>query len=72
MRPIETFLVLQMLQVAEYHALSLVPAKPLKRPSIKARKNKLLTFLQGMTFPLLLKLICCICLINEGTNFEVL
>ncbi|KAL2556241.1 Histone-lysine N-methyltransferase ATX5 [Forsythia ovata] len=36
-----------MLQVAEYHALSVVPAKPLKRPSIKVRKKKLLTFLQG-------------------------
>lgn len=36
-----------MLQMAEYHERSLVPAKSVKRPSIKVRKQKLLTFLQG-------------------------
>ncbi|GFP81097.1 histone-lysine n-methyltransferase atx5 [Phtheirospermum japonicum] len=33
--------------MAEYHERSLVPAKPVKRPSIKVRKQKLLTFLKG-------------------------
>ncbi|XP_073315151.1 histone-lysine N-methyltransferase ATX4-like [Primulina huaijiensis] len=35
-----------MLQMAEYHERNLVPAKPLKRPSIKVRRQKLLNFLQ--------------------------
>ncbi|GAU21106.1 hypothetical protein TSUD_10230 [Trifolium subterraneum] len=35
-----------MLQLAEFHAKAIVSAKP-KRPSSKARKQKLLTFLQG-------------------------
>ncbi|KAL0299672.1 UNVERIFIED_CONTAM: Histone-lysine N-methyltransferase ATX4 [Sesamum radiatum] len=35
-----------MLQMAEYHERSLVPAKSVKRPSIKVRKQKLLNFLQ--------------------------
>ncbi|GER46707.1 histone-lysine N-methyltransferase ATX5 [Striga asiatica] len=35
-----------MLQMAEYHEQSLVPAKPVKRPSIKVRRQKLLNFLQ--------------------------
>lgn len=38
-----------MLQIAEYHANGLVSVAPPKRPSVKARKQKLLTFLQGMT-----------------------
>uniref|UniRef100_A0A165XES6 Histone-lysine N-methyltransferase n=1 Tax=Daucus carota subsp. sativus TaxID=79200 RepID=A0A165XES6_DAUCS len=36
-----------MLQVAEYHQRSLVPVNSQKRPSQKARKQKLLDFLQG-------------------------
>lgn len=44
------FLVSQMLQVAEYHARTAVPFKSLKRPSIKVRRQKLLTFLQGISF----------------------
>lgn len=40
--------ILQMLQVAEYHARAVVSANSLKRPSLKARKQKLLSFLQGM------------------------
>ncbi|CAN6569614.1 unnamed protein product [Malus baccata var. baccata] len=35
-----------MLQLAEYHENALVSSKPPKRPSIKERKQKLLTFLQ--------------------------
>ncbi|KAG5019196.1 hypothetical protein JHK87_015051 [Glycine soja] len=35
-----------MLQLAEFHATAQVPAKP-KKPSLKERKQKLLTFLQG-------------------------
>ncbi|KAK4384856.1 Histone-lysine N-methyltransferase ATX4 [Sesamum angolense] len=37
-----------MLQMAEYHERSLVPAKSVKRPSIKVRKQKLLNFLQDV------------------------
>lgn len=37
-----------MLQVAEYHQRSLVPVNSQKRPSQKARKQKLLAFLQGI------------------------
>lgn len=43
----KTILLWQMLQMAEYHERSLVPAKSVKRPSIKVRKQKLLNFLQG-------------------------
>lgn len=35
-----------MLQVAEYHARTAVPVKSLKRPPLKVRRQKLLTFLQ--------------------------
>ncbi|KAI3783570.1 hypothetical protein L1987_42654 [Smallanthus sonchifolius] len=35
-----------MLQVAEYHARAVVSVNSLKRPSLKARKQKLLSFLQ--------------------------
>ncbi|KAL4557002.1 hypothetical protein LXL04_035172 [Taraxacum kok-saghyz] len=35
-----------MLQVAEYHARTVVSVNSLKRPSLKARKQKLLSFLQ--------------------------
>ncbi|GAB2265081.1 hypothetical protein Dimus_000148 [Dionaea muscipula] len=35
-----------MLQMAEYHAHALASAKPPKRPSLKVRKQKLLSFLQ--------------------------
>ncbi|KAG4393156.1 hypothetical protein GLYMA_03G027950v4 [Glycine max] len=34
-----------MLQLAEFHATSQVPAKP-RKPSLKERKQKLHTFLQ--------------------------
>jgi hypothetical protein len=43
---IQSVLTSQMLQLAEFHAKAIVSAKP-KRPSSKARKQKLLTFLQG-------------------------
>lgn len=39
-----------MLQLAEYHANTVVSAKPPKRPSMKERKQKLLAFLQGTFF----------------------
>nr|GMC71504.1 histone-lysine N-methyltransferase ATX4-like [Ipomoea batatas] len=35
-----------MLQIEEYHEQSVVPTKSVKRPSLKVRKQKLLTFLQ--------------------------
>lgn len=41
---------LQMLQLADYHENALVSVKPPKKPSIKERKQKLLTFLQGILF----------------------
>ncbi|CAA2998731.1 histone-lysine N-methyltransferase ATX4-like [Olea europaea subsp. europaea] len=62
-----------MLQVAEYHALSLVPAKPLKRPSIKARKNKLLTFLQEKYEPVYAKWTterCAVCRWVEDWDYN--
>ena len=37
-----------MLQVAEDHDNSFVPVNPPKRPSIRERRQKLLTFLQGI------------------------
>ena len=40
-------LTLQMLQLAEYHANATATTKPLKRPSIRERKQKLLAFLRG-------------------------
>lgn len=39
---------LQMLQLADYHENALVSVKPPKKPSLKERKQKLLTFLQGI------------------------
>lgn len=45
---IKFHLVLQMLQMAEYHARTVVSVTSLKRPSMKVRKQKLLNFLQGM------------------------
>lgn len=44
----QSHLTLQMLQLAEYHENAIVSSKPPKRPSIKERKQKLLTFLQGI------------------------
>lgn len=44
----QSCLTLQMLQLAEFHENALVSVKPPKRPSIKERKQKLLTFLQGI------------------------
>lgn len=41
-------LTLQMLQLADYHENALISVKPPKKPSIKERKQKLLTFLQGI------------------------
>jgi hypothetical protein len=43
-------LTLQMLQLADYHENALVSVRPPKKPSIKERKQKLLTFLQGICF----------------------
>lgn len=37
-----------MLKVAEYHDNGFVPVNPPKRPSIRERRQKLLTFLQGI------------------------
>ncbi|KAE8077675.1 hypothetical protein FH972_016217 [Carpinus fangiana] len=39
-----------MLQLADYHENALVSVRPPKKPSIKERKQKLLTFLQGICF----------------------
>lgn len=44
----QSHLTLQMLQLAEYHENAIVSSKPPKRPSIKERRQKLLTFLQGI------------------------
>ena len=46
MQLIHYYLTSQMLQLAEFHATAQVPTKP-KKPSLKERKHKLLTFLQG-------------------------
>ena len=45
---IESHLVSQMLQIAEYHERAVVSVNSLKRPSMKVRKQKLLAFLRGI------------------------
>ncbi|PIN20510.1 histone H3 (Lys4) methyltransferase complex, subunit SET1 [Handroanthus impetiginosus] len=62
-----------MLQMAEYHERSLVPAKPVKRPSIKVRKQKLLNFLQEHYEPVPAKWTterCAVCRWVEDWDFN--
>ncbi|KAL9163142.1 hypothetical protein ABFS82_06G022100 [Erythranthe guttata] len=62
-----------MLQMAEYHERSLVPAKSVKRPSIKVRKQKLLTFLQEPYEPVSAKWTterCAVCRWVEDWDFN--
>lgn len=53
----QRYLILQMLQLAEYHESALVSVKTPKKLSIKERKKKLLAFLQGINIAIL-----CTCL----------
>ncbi|XP_051142788.1 histone-lysine N-methyltransferase ATX5 [Andrographis paniculata] len=69
MTPLEQW----MLQMAEYHERSLVPAKPVKRPSIRVRKQKLLTFLQEHYEPVPAKWTterCAVCRWVEDWDFN--
>ncbi|KAL6509257.1 hypothetical protein OROGR_022567 [Orobanche gracilis] len=62
-----------MLQMAEYHERSLIPAKPVKRPSIKVRKQKLLNFLQEHYEPVRAKWTterCAVCRWVEDWDFN--
>ncbi|KAL0400608.1 UNVERIFIED_CONTAM: Histone-lysine N-methyltransferase ATX5 [Sesamum latifolium] len=62
-----------MLQMAEYHERSLVPAKSVKRPSIKVRKQKLLNFLQEHYEPVHAKWTterCAVCRWVEDWDFN--
>ncbi|KAL5803409.1 hypothetical protein ACOSQ4_031714 [Xanthoceras sorbifolium] len=62
-----------MLQLAEYHANALVPAKPPKRPSIKERKQKLLAFLQEKYEPVCAKWTterCAVCRWVEDWDYN--
>ncbi|KAL8537940.1 hypothetical protein ACS0TY_000040 [Phlomoides rotata] len=62
-----------MLQMAEYHERSLVPTKPVKRPSIKVRKQKLLNFLQEHYEPVYAKWTterCAVCRWVEDWDFN--
>ncbi|KAL3524406.1 hypothetical protein ACH5RR_017240 [Cinchona calisaya] len=61
-----------MLQVAEYHASSVVPAKS-KRPSIKVRRQKLLAFLQEKYEPVYAKWTterCAVCRWVEDWDYN--
>ncbi|KAK2399203.1 histone-lysine N-methyltransferase ATX3 [Trifolium repens] len=61
-----------MLQLAEFHAKAIVSAKP-KRPSSKARKQKLLTFLQDKYEPVCAKWTterCAICRWVEDWDYN--
>lgn len=49
MQLMQCYMTSQMLQLAEFHANALVSVKP-KKPSLKERKQKLLTFLRGTLF----------------------
>lgn len=62
--PIQSYLTVQMLQVAEYHDNSFVAVNPPKRPSIRERRQKLLTFLQGIG------LLLCIFNIGHDGSFS--
>ncbi|XP_042003568.1 histone-lysine N-methyltransferase ATX4-like isoform X1 [Salvia splendens] len=62
-----------MLQMAECHERSLVPAKTVKRPSIKVRKQKLLNFLQEHYEPVCAKWTterCAVCRWVEDWDFN--
>ncbi|CAL5364551.1 unnamed protein product [Camellia sinensis] len=62
-----------MLQIAEYHARTVVSANSLKRPSIKARKQKLLTFLQAKYEPIYAKWTterCAVCRWVEDWDYN--
>jgi hypothetical protein len=62
-----------MLQIAEYHERSLVTANPLKRPSIKVRKQKLLNFLQEKYDPVYVKWTterCAVCRWVEDWDYN--
>ncbi|KAL5568350.1 hypothetical protein UlMin_024925 [Ulmus minor] len=62
-----------MLQLAEYHSSALVAVKPPKRPSIKERKQKLLTFLQEKYEPVYAKWTterCAVCRWVEDWDYN--
>ncbi|KAK6135203.1 hypothetical protein DH2020_031048 [Rehmannia glutinosa] len=62
-----------MLQMAEYHERSLVPAKPAKKRPIKVRKQKLLNFLQEHYEPVRAKWTterCAVCRWVEDWDFN--
>ncbi|XP_014518598.1 histone-lysine N-methyltransferase ATX5 [Vigna radiata var. radiata] len=61
-----------MLQLAEFHAIAQVPAKP-KKPSLKERKQKLLTFLQEKYEPVYAKWTterCAVCRWVEDWDYN--
>ncbi|CAH9070634.1 unnamed protein product [Cuscuta epithymum] len=62
-----------MLQIAEYHERSGIPSKPIKRPSLKVRKQKLLTFLQEKYEPVYAKWTterCAVCRWVEDWDYN--
>nr|GEV72654.1 histone-lysine N-methyltransferase ATX4-like [Tanacetum cinerariifolium] len=62
-----------MLQVAEYHARSVVSVNPVKRPSLKSRKQKLLSFLQEKYEPVYAKWTterCAVCRWIEDWDYN--
>ncbi|CAB4271594.1 unnamed protein product [Prunus armeniaca] len=62
-----------MLQLAEYHENAIVSSKPPKRPSIKERKQKLLTFLQEKYEPVHVKWTterCAVCRWVEDWDYN--
>ncbi|KAH9723999.1 Histone-lysine N-methyltransferase ATX5 [Citrus sinensis] len=62
-----------MLQLAEYHANTVVSAKPPKRPSMKERKQKLLAFLQEKYEPVYAKWTterCAVCRWVEDWDYN--
>ncbi|KAL7183621.1 hypothetical protein ACSBR2_025917 [Camellia fascicularis] len=62
-----------MLQIAEYHARTVVSVNCLKRPSIKVRKQKLLTFLQEKYEPVYAKWTterCAVCRWVEDWDYN--
>ncbi|KAJ9545686.1 hypothetical protein OSB04_025393 [Centaurea solstitialis] len=65
-----------MLQVAEYHARTVVSVNSLKRPSLKARKQKLLSFLRENTSPYTpsgqLNVVLCVVGLKIGTTTKSL
>ncbi|XP_057951607.1 histone-lysine N-methyltransferase ATX4 isoform X1 [Malania oleifera] len=62
-----------MLQIADYHARGLVSVNSLKRPSMKVRKQKLLSFLQEKYEPVLAKWTterCAVCRWVEDWDYN--